>query len=516
MVADNRRLIFPALMLVFAFSAPASLLGQQISKTGDNAEQAAPTPEDQKEYYELLRLFADTVDQIERNYVKPIDRRELMEAAIRGALSKLDPYSNYIGPEELDRFRNSIEAEFGGIGIQVSIDGGRLRVISPLVGTPAYRAGLMAGDHITKIEGESTDGITLDEAVRLMKGKVGTDVSISIRHLHNPKEIDVTLKRAIIQVETVLGDLRDENDRWKFRIAGENHIGYIRLNAFSRNTARDLRRAVQDLQKDGFQGLVIDLRFNPGGLLSSAVEVCDMFISDGKIVSTKGRNVRERTWRAHKPGTFEGFPMAVLINKYSASASEIVSACLQDHNRAVVIGVRSWGKGSVQNVIDLEGGKSALKLTTAGYERPNGRNIHRFEGASEQDEWGVSPNDGYEVKLDNAETSKYLRYRRDRDIVASKTPLDEESSGDEEPSSDDGEDEPSADEEEDGEEGEDAENQDDQEEEEETGQDGDESDEDEAEEDKPADEDAEFVDRQLKKAVDYILERLAKVEDAAA
>jgi carboxyl-terminal processing protease len=174
------------------------------------------------------------------------------------------------------------------------------------------------------------------------------------------------------------------------------------------------------LQKTGLKGLILDLRFNPGGLLNSAIEVSDLFISSGRIVSTKGRNTPERVWDAQKEGTFEGFPMAILVNHYSASASEILSACLQDHERAVVIGERTWGKGSVQNVIELEGGKSALKLTTASYHRPSGKNIHRFPDSKDSDEWGVLPDSGYDLKLTNSQTERMVRDRRERDKLVGK------------------------------------------------------------------------------------------------
>src|SRR5262249_7411982 len=192
--------------------------------------------------------------------------------------------------------------------------------------------------------------------------------------------------------------------------------------AFSRETTAELRRALAQLEKEGLKGLIVDLRFNPGGLLSTAIEVSDLFIADGRIVSTKGRNTPERVWDAEKEGTYEGFPMAVLVNHYSASASEILSACLQDHKRAVIIGERTWGKGSVQNVVELEGGKSALKLTTASYHRPSGKNIHRFPDAKEGDEWGVMPNEGFQVKLSEEQMVRLIRERRRRDILPNKHP----------------------------------------------------------------------------------------------
>ena len=420
-----------SLLTIFLLAVVWTGTGMQCLWADEPSETATASPDaeakaemDEAEYYELLKLFADTIDQIERNYVKPVDRRKLMEAAIRGLTTELDPYSTYIGPKEVDRFRRNIDSEFGGVGIQVAIEKGQLTIISPLVGTPAYRAGLKAGDRIMRIEDVSTEGITLTEAVRRMKGKPDTDVKVTVIHAHNFQEETVTLTRELIRVATVLGDHRDEDDNWDFMLNGEEKVGYIRLTAFSRHTSDELRDAVGLLQSSGMQALVLDLRYNPGGLLSSAVEVSDMFVSSGIIVSTEGRNTAKREWLAHSADTYDDFPMAVLVNHFSASASEIVSACLQDLKRAVIVGERTWGKGSVQEVINLESGRSALKLTTAGYQRPNGKNIHRFHGAKSQDEWGVTPNDGYLVELTREESHGYLEYRRQRDIVTSRDPTD--------------------------------------------------------------------------------------------
>jgi carboxyl-terminal processing protease len=378
---------------------------------------AAKAKDKDAEYYELFKVFADTMDQVERNYVKDISRRELMEAAIRGVLDKLDPYSNYISPDEVDRFKTTVESQFGGIGIQVDMRQGRLLVVSPLVGSPAYRAGMQAGDVIDEIEGKKLESVSLDEAVRRMKGEPGTSVTITIVRPRNGERQTLTLTREIIHLDTVRGDRRDEQDRWDFMLDHDRKIGYIRIEAFSRDTYRDLQRAMQQLNEQHLRGLVIDLRFNPGGLLPAAVEVADLFLPAGEIVSTAGRNSPKRSWSARKPGTYEGFPIAILVNRHSASASEIVSAALQDHKRAVIVGERTWGKGSVQNVIELEGGKSLLKLTTAGYLRPNGHNIHRTPDAKESDEWGVLPDPGYEVKLDDKEQAAFIEYRRKRDIL---------------------------------------------------------------------------------------------------
>jgi carboxyl-terminal processing protease len=378
---------------------------------------------DDDEYYELMRVFVDTFEQIDRNYVKDVDRRQLVEAAVRGMLSELDPYSNFISPEEITRFNEDVEQEFGGIGIQVQFqpDKGGLIVSSPLPGSPAYNAGVLAGDVIVEIEGkpvaEFPERRELQTAVELLKGKPGVEVTIGVRHAGQTEVVTIPITREIIKLQTVLGDTYNPDGSWNYMYDDAAKIGYIRLSHFSRRTGEELRTALQQLNKDGMQGLVLDLRFNPGGLLTTAVEVADLFIESGKIVSTEGRNSPDRVWSAKKFGTYNDFPIAVLINQFSASASEIVGAALQDHDRAVVIGERSWGKGSVQNVIELEAGDSALKLTTASYHRPSGKNIHRFPDAKESDEWGVVPNEGFEIKMELEQTRQYDRYRRERDVL---------------------------------------------------------------------------------------------------
>ncbi len=393
------------------------------SPAGTRSDQTTGAAKDRQaadDDYELYRSLADTLDQVERNYVKPVDHRELMEAAIKGIVSKLDPYSSYIPPTELSNFRTSVESQFGGIGIQITMDEGQLKVTSPLVGTPAYRAGVQAGDRILKINGESTHGLSLDDAVGRLKGDAGTSVELAVQHQFGGKTETFKLTRELVHVDTVLGDKRKPDDSWNFMLDPQKRIGYIRVTAFSRDTATDLRKALEELQAEKVRGLILDLRFDPGGLLTSAVEVCNLFISEGRIVSTKGRNTPERVWDAVKGESFEDFPMVVLVNHYSASASEIVAACLQDHHRAAIVGERTWGKGSVQNVIELEDGKSALKLTTASYTRPNGHKIHRFPDDTEADEWGVKPDDGLEVKLTNSQLAEMVGRRRQRDVVEGK------------------------------------------------------------------------------------------------
>ena len=375
------------------------------------------------EYYELMKVFVDTFEQIDRNYVTQVDRRDLVEAAMRGMLLKLDPYSSYIDDKEYKSFNEHVDQEFGGIGIQVTYDlhTRQLKVMTPLPGTPAYKAGVRPGDKILEIDDKPTaefkEGSEMDSAIHLMRGKPGTIVKVKIQHMSTDVPETVEITRATIKTQTVQGDHFDANGQWSYMLDDKEKIAYVRLTSFGRNSSEEMHDVLAKLQKDGMKALVLDLRFNPGGLLTAATAIADDFITSGVIVSTKGRNTEENVVRAIRAGTFSGFPMIVLVNRFSASASEIVSACLQDHKRAIVVGERTWGKGSVQNVIELEGGKSALKLTTATYHRPSGKNIHRFPKATEKDEWGVMPDEGFNLRMTDKEIDGLYKSRLEREVM---------------------------------------------------------------------------------------------------
>jgi carboxyl-terminal processing protease len=395
-------------LFFLALSAGQLVAALPRARTQEAAEPAAAADESRQRMQEreLLRLLSDTLEQVRAHYVDArISERELIEAAIEGMVSRLDPYSHYIRPEELDQFRKGVEREFIGIGIQVSERDGHLQIISPLYGTPAWRAGLRAGDRILQINDTSTRDLSLTDAMRLISGESGTEVKISVLHPNETQAETVTLKRELIQQPTVLGYRRQSAGQWDFFCDPSSKIGYIRIAAFSRKTADDVGQTLQQLLADGMQGLVLDLRFNPGGMLNQAIEVSDLFLHQGRIVSIAGRATDERAWDARSDGTLvpRDFPVAVLVNRFSASAAEIVSAALQDNRAAVVVGERTWGKGSVQNIVELERGKSALKLTTAGYQRPNGKNIHRAAGAADTDDWGVRPDEGFGVPCTDRE-----------------------------------------------------------------------------------------------------------------
>ncbi len=368
----------------------------------------------------MFQTFVDMMDQIESNYVEPVDRRELFENALSGMTRSLDEHSGYIAPRAYNDLQEDLGKAFGGIGVQVAEDPEtkQLTVMSPVVGTPAYEAGIIAGDRITEINGESTDGFTVQDAIARIRGKPGQAIELTILREGENDPRKFQLVRAEIHVDTVLGDTHLPDGAWSYLLEGHSGIGYVRITAFSEQTGQELKRALVWLQERGMRGLILDLRNDPGGLLRQAVEVADLFLDDGMIVSTRGREGEVLDeYKAGRSGTFREFPMVVLVNKFSASASEIVAAALQDHHRAIVVGERTWGKGSVQNIIPLESGTSALKLTMATYWRPSGQNIHRHKGDKETDPWGVQPDQDQEVLLETEEFQKMVINRRKRDVV---------------------------------------------------------------------------------------------------
>jgi carboxyl-terminal processing protease len=393
---------------------------------------SAPVGRANEQDYELIRLVAEVLTTVDQNYVRELtteQRRQLVEDMINGGLERLDPYSSFFAERDFKNFNRKSEGRFGGVGIQVTMDHaiGALFVSSPMVGTPAYEAGIQPGDLILKVNGISLEHKNRNDAVELILGEPGTKVTLTVLHEGTTKPVDVEITRAIINVPTVLGDLRcnDESKCWDFMYDKTNKIAYVRIIEFDKPTAGELKNVLEQLQKDGVRGLVIDLRGNPGGLFSAAVEISDYFLNEGTIVSTKdSRGGNEKKYVA-KPGNgflepAVDYPIAVLVDRYSASASEIVASALKDQYRAVVVGERSFGKGSVQDLKSLEEGRSAIKLTMATYFGPSGRNIHRFPDAPESAEWGVTPSPGLEVKLTDDERRAWLAGRRYRDIVPSK------------------------------------------------------------------------------------------------
>jgi len=311
-----------------------------------------------------LRAFAEVMERIRSAYIDEVDDRELLESAIRGMLYELDPHSSYLTPDQFDDLQVTTTGEFGGLGIEVTMEDGFVKVVTPVDGSPASKAGIQAGDLILKIDQTFVKGLTLGEAVELMRGEIGSEIELMVLSEGDEKPHQVTLERDKIQLHSV-----------KSRIL-EPGLGYLRISQFQNNTGNDARKALDKLAKeDTLRGLVLDLRNNPGGVLGGAVEVADLFMDNGLIVYTQGREKSSRSDFNAKPGDrLNGMPMVVLVNGGSASASEIVAGALQDQGRAIVVGNRTFGKGSVQTVLPLSKDK-ALKLTTARYYTPDGRSI---------------------------------------------------------------------------------------------------------------------------------------------
>jgi C-terminal peptidase prc len=382
---------------------------------------------------ELKSLLADARQHLGKR--EDLDNHKDVDYALQRMLSHLDPYTTYIDPETLDRFRTETGGKFVGVGIQIRKDiaTDMLQVISPILGSPSYKAGIQEGDLITEIirltddKGKKLDkpeviptkGLQINDAVKKIKGLPKTNVKLMIQRDNVDKPFEVELTRALIETETVLGVRRKADDSWDYWVDPEHKIGYIRLTQFQENSADDMKKAMVDMVKQGVKGFVLDLRFNPGGLLDSACEISDLFIDDGLIVTIRPRVGREQPIKGHHDGSLLDFPMVCMVNGMSASASEIVSACLQDHNRAIILGERSYGKGSVQTIQRFDGGQ--LKFTNATYWRPNGKNINKpATNGKEDEEWGVAPDKGFLVEMTRKERDDLGEYQRNLEIIPRK------------------------------------------------------------------------------------------------
>ena len=344
--------------------------------------------------YKKIDLFGEVLEKINKEYVDEVDQSKSMDAAINGLLQSLDPYSAYMTPESLEGMQTETSGEFGGLGIEVGMEAGVVKVISPIDNTPASKAGLKAGDYIVKIENVQVQGKSLMEAVDLMRGLVGSSIEITVRRRGVKKALIFNITREIIQVQSVKSELIDSN------------IGYIRLTSFNENSSEQIKDKVNKLNKNkNLKGYILDLRNNPGGLLSQAIKISNFFLENGEIVSTKSRKVSEnRKWFAKKGDITNGKTLIILINYGSASASEIVAGALKDHKRAIILGENSYGKGSVQSIIPLKN-KGAIRLTIAKYYLPSGKSIS---------EVGVTPDieviEGSESFKFNSETDNQLNF----------------------------------------------------------------------------------------------------------
>jgi len=342
------------------------LIGARVYVTSASAAQKDSA-------YTNLRLFSEVMEKVRKDYVdgQDLTYQELVYGALKGMIDKLDPHSEFLDPDKYKELQNDTQGQFGGLGIIISMKDNFVTVVSPVEDTPGFKAGILSGDRIIKIEGKSTENMNLQDAVKSLRGEPGTDVSITILRPSSGQVKDYNLKRATINVDMV----KDVNGKKEFPI-GENKIGYIRIVQFGEKTSDDLEVALDKLKGQGMQGLVLDLRGNPGGLLDQAVEVCQKFLPRGQlVVSTEGRLTNQRFVSKGHGDEVKNTPIVVLVNLGSASASEIVAGCLQDLHRAIVLGEKTFGKGSVQSIIPLEDG-AALRLTTAKYYTPSHKVIH--------------------------------------------------------------------------------------------------------------------------------------------
>ena len=379
---------------------------------GDDPPTAA---ERARQDFELMRLLAEAYEQVDTQYVREVDRRKLVDAAIRGMLKELDPYSTWIAPEELGRFEQYLEQEFVGVGIQVQSVGGRLEIVTVLRESPAWRAGVRQSDLLIEVNGTQVSMLSPAEVSKLITGPLGRSVTLGVLHPGQEDVQRLDVVREKIQMPTVTGVSRTDAG-WKWLLDGARPIAYVRMSHFSRVTTGEFREALRQIAELKPVALLVDLRANPGGMMDTAIEVADMFLESGRIVSVNGRAVKERVWEA-KSGVEvpSDLPVAILLDRQSASASEVLSAALQDRERAIVMGERSFGKGSVQTVIRMENGRSAMKLTTAGYLRPSGVNIHRYPELKPEDAWGVTPTEGHVVSQTDEQFAAWLKQRDQQD-----------------------------------------------------------------------------------------------------
>ncbi|MBO6739346.1 MAG: S41 family peptidase [Phycisphaerales bacterium] len=367
--------------------------------------------------YSFFDPIVDVSTLINALYVEEADIEAMQRGAIEGMLEELnDPYTTFVPTRDTKDFSKDLTGEYVGIGAEVQIRDGWLTISSPLDGSPAWKAGVMADDRVVEIDGESTEGLTIDESIDLLTGEPNTTVTVTVERGAETLKIDIV--RDHIKVQAVKGFMREGGDgEWMHLIDPSAGIGYIRLTQFTPGCAQEVKDAIEHTKRElggDLNGLVLDLRFNPGGLLDEAIEIADLFIEEGTIVSTKGRVFEEETDRATPEGTITDLPLLVMVNGQSASASEVLSGALSDHGRAVILGTRSFGKGSVQTVRPLESGAGVLKITEQYYYLPSGRLLHRRDDSTV---WGVDPTSGYFVPVTTDETIDMLRARREQEII---------------------------------------------------------------------------------------------------
>jgi carboxyl-terminal processing protease len=375
----------------------------------------------------MPRLLDEMLVQIEQNYIQEIDRSELMETALHAMIGKLDGRGQlrpddmeFLSTNQLAEMNVQIDQKVAGIGVVLQAENGRVIVgQEPLAGSPAMKGGLKLGDRIVSIDGNELPRNNLAMVVKLLRGPVGTPVAVGVKRGNADELLEFNLVRNTIRLETLRGDHRKPDGVWEFLLPSqmipeasrdkEKKIGYMHLSQVGKQSADEVQEAMTALKAQGMEALILDLRNNPGGMLDGAVTISDMFVETGRILTVKGR-MGETVYDAKPAGTFLGFPMAVLVNSNTASAGEIIAACLQDNERAVVIGERTFGQGIVRSIVKLTNGLGALKLPVASYYRPSGKNVNRYPGAKDSDDWGVTPNEGYATSSSKEAMAKAVEY----------------------------------------------------------------------------------------------------------
>ena len=387
--------------------SPTNAAGQ--TEQGPEQAKQPPTGKDDA----LVKKITEIQQKLAKNYITTVDEKVLADGALKGLLAGLkDPNTAYLSADDLTRFNTETKGSITGIGVQLQMADGQIRVVTPLEGSPALQAGLRPGDQIDSIDGKSTKGMTMAEAVKLILGTAGSAVKLRVVRADGKAE-ELSATRAEVRFRSVNGFQRGPDGKWQLLLDPDGKVGYLRIEQFASNTTAEVRESIMALQKEGMKGLIVDLRFCPGGLLDQAVEVSKLFLAKGTILTTRGKDKDEKTWKAEGKEFLGDFPLVVLLNDQTASAGEIVAGALQDNQRAVLLGTRSFGKGSVTMIVKLnEGG--AIKLTSANHYLPSGRSIQKIPG---EKKWGVDPNDGFYVPMTPAQIDALNKDARERSIL---------------------------------------------------------------------------------------------------
>jgi carboxyl-terminal processing protease len=374
--------------------------------------------------YAFVKTLIDIHRQVDNNYVEPIDEDKLKNGSVNGMMSELDPYSIFIPAAKTEEFDNLLEGSFKGVGIELSqLEDGNIQVVSPIPNSPALKAGVLAGDIIVKVNGADIKGKKIADVQTMIKGPLGSEVRLTVKHLDG-QEVELKMSRQEIVLPTVMGYRRDAKNNWDYWVSQNPKIAYVRITQFTNDTFTELKKSLDQLLGQGMQGLILDLRFNPGGRLDQAKQVVNLFIRDGIIVVTKGLHRSEEIARASPDQALtQNFKMIVLVNEHSASAAEIVAGSLKDNRRALILGTRTYGKGSVQEIIPLDQDEGELKLTVAYYYLPSGRLVHRKKGATD---WGVEPQ--IHIPMTEKEEAQVLQQQGQEELFHRPLPLTTRSS----------------------------------------------------------------------------------------